>query len=182
MSAIVFNPWVGNLFGIQSPKILILGESHYLDVGHFHPDVTINVVRNFGLREKGKLRFFTTIAKILSGQPYEWLSDEKSSEFWHKVAFYNFILSSVGISARIRLTEEMWQKSEAPFYTVINNLQPDIIVILGKELGSRIKHLEPSFSNNIFCYWTHPSTPKYFKKQESINSFKEAQSLFASKK
>ncbi len=132
--------------------------------------------------KKKKLRFFTTVAKILSGQPYQWLDDGKSQEFWNRVAFYNFIQTSVGTEPRMRPTEQMWRNSEIPFNSVLSDLQPDIIVVLGRELGSKIRHLESSYHDSIFCYWTHPSTPKFFKKEEAIMCFNEALNVSISKK
>ena len=179
---VVFKPWIGEQYCSQNPKLLILGESHYLKEHEVNADFTINVIREFGLRENNKkLRFFTTITKILSGQPYELLSDEKSKEFWNNVAFYNFIQSSVGTEARIRPTKEMWQNSLDAFESVMNELKPDIIVILGKELGYKINGFESHHNQSIFCYWTHPSTPKYFKKQEAIGSFNDAMNIWINK-
>ena len=177
--SIVFKPWIGKEYFSQTPKILVLGESHYFEEGESHPNSTIEIVRSCALREgTKKLRFFSTVAMILSGQPYQWLSDEKAREFWNKVAFYNFVQSSVGTKARIRPTEGMWLNSEIAFNSVLSEHQPDIIVVLGKELRAKIGHLDSSHRNSIFCYWTHPSTPKYFKKQEAMDSFQDALNLW----
>jgi hypothetical protein len=179
--SIVFKPWIGKEYFSQTPKILVLGESHYFkedqkDVENF----TIRVVESLGLRLEGRHKFFTIIAKILSDKPHDWLSDEASKDFWQKVAFYNFIQSSVGNNSRIRPTAEMWENSGQTFKKVIKDLEPGIVVVLGRELGANVKPMVKDL-DCIFCYWTHPSTPKYFKRQEASDSFQNAKIEWASK-
>ena len=55
---VIFRPWIGEQYFSQSPKILVLGESHYLnqnerDIENF----TIRVVRDLRLPGNKKFDF-----------------------------------------------------------------------------------------------------------------------------
>ena len=114
---------------------------------------------------------------IVSGKPYNPLSDDASNDFWNKVAFYNFIQFPVGDSARLRPTENMWRDSFEPFKLILNELGPDLVLVLGKELENNIRALDKK-TRPVFCYWYHPSSPKYFKKQQAIDSFQQVMDLW----
>jgi uracil-DNA glycosylase len=57
--------------------------------------------------------------------------------FWERITFYEYIQDVID-KARTRPTAKQWQKAKIPFITIINNLDPDIIVCLGKELFNNL--------------------------------------------
>lgn len=62
-------------------------------------------------------------------------SSEDREAFWQSIAFYNFIQEPVGEVARQESpTPEMWQRAVEPFRSVIADLEPQGIVVLGKRL------------------------------------------------
>ena len=173
-SNVKFQPWVGDNYENENLKILVLGESHYGNAEENKETFTQDVIKSWALREEGSIKFFTTIAKILSDKTEVYLSDDDAKEFWHKVAFYNYVQDFVGEEARMRPTELMWKEAKLPFIQVVNKLKPNIVVVLGSHLGEYIEEYADQFENTIFCYWYHPSTPRYFKYQKSLEDFKIA--------
>ena len=181
MYEVNFQPFIGKNYHLQSPKILVLGESHYSGEGDdLGKEFTDYVVRRYAKRETGERRpFFTIIAKIIDNQ----LNNETAKDLWDNVAFYNYVQVLVGKGPRERPTDEMFNKSNEAFRQVITELKPDIVVVLGRRLSSHLDYYKDSFnsflSETILCKWTHPSTPKYFKAHEAIECFEVAQRQFA---
>lgn len=156
MSEINFKPWVGSnyynsRFGI---KVLILGESHYADpedeVGE---DWTQYVVRQNGMNVPNS--FFTRTAKAVLGLTAEQaLSGVERADLWGHVAFYNYIQEIVGTEGRIRPTKAMWESAPTAFTEVIETLKPDVIVVLGSELGEWIPEVDGCIE---MAFIHHPS-------------------------
>ena len=175
ISSIKFHPWVGNNYESENPKILILGESHYGDADENKEIFTQTVVKSWALRGEGSHKFFTTIAEILSDRMDIWLSDDEAKEFWNKVIFYNYIQDFVGENARKRPIDEMWKQAKKPFEQVLHQYNPDIVVVLGKDLGWYIEQYADDFEKIVFCYWTHPSAGfGNFDREKSSKDFKIA--------
>lgn len=149
-----FNPWIGSKYGQNSRfgrKVLVLGESHYGD--RPRPEFTIDVVRRYGQEQRA--RFFTIAAKLLLGMGAgAWLSDQERAEVWEHVSFMNYVPGLVGGSSRERPTEEMWRAGEKPFLSAVEELKPDIIVVLGQELSHWLPELPPHIT--VFA-GKHPS-------------------------
>ncbi|BCB07912.1 hypothetical protein HHSLTHF2_18020 [Vreelandella venusta] len=159
MSHIVFKPWIGDNYSTSElgVRILILGESHYGDQGDEHEDFTIDVVKMWG-KEK-RLAFFTKIAKtILNYNASDFLSDNEKATLWENVAFYNYVQAIVGEGARVRPSDDMWAKSAPALQEVIEKLDPQVIIVLGKELADNLPHI---FGEIEFCYLNHPSSGGY---------------------
>ncbi len=175
---VYFNPWVRKDYQSQSPKILVLGESHYGIEKDYNPDFTTDIIKDWALEREGSRRFFTIIAKISSKILYnrtpDWLGLEDKQFFWSRVAFYNYIQSFVGDAARIRPSESMWDEAKEPFLTVVDKPKPHIIIVLGRSLGNYIKEFEKEIPISEFCYWYHPSAPKYFKTPDAEEKLKKA--------
>ncbi|MDQ1087007.1 hypothetical protein [Siphonobacter sp. SORGH_AS_1065] len=181
MSQVGFLPWVGDKYFESKPRILILGESHYGQPEDYSNDFTQWVVNEYAVKPANRLRFFTTIANTITGHS-GWMEDEKRSEFWHSVAFYNYIQELVGTGARIRPSDEMWVQAQALFFETLTTLKPEIVIVLGKELSW---YVQDALKNKVigethFCYWAHPAAPKYFKKEEYFKEIQEVKSRFKS--
>ena len=135
MQHVFFRPWIGDNFsedGLRSKKILILGESHYQWNKNIPltEDLTIQCILE--QIDGGYTKAFWTniVITLLNIRP----SLEDKYRCWHSVAFYNYIQCSVGFGPRVRPTPEMWEKSQTAFSEVINELQPDCIIVLGYQL------------------------------------------------
>lgn len=155
-SAISTHPWVGNKY--EDPlnfnsRTLILGESNYTDVDKFNNELVINCVlddmetdpdvqRDTG----GFCRFSTKLRRLIFGSD----STIKPGEFWHDVAFYNFVQEVVGSNARDRPTGEMWRASIPAFIEVVETLKPSRILVLGQANWSNLLSILESFPIDKF--------------------------------
>lgn len=155
-----FRPWVGEKYeteGIEGGvQLLILGESHYGTSGPDDSTFTRRVVANYG-QDDERHAFFTQTAKLvlgLTGDDY--LSDEQQRQFWDRVAFYNYVQEYAGETPGGTVTTEMWEDAEEPFLTVLEQLDPDALLILGKGLSSHVPEVDVET-----CVVTHPSSPRF---------------------
>jgi hypothetical protein len=148
-------PWEGPKYrdpGFSGIRMLVLGESHYETPGEEVPHYTQNVVRDWA--QDKRLAFFTKIAVLaLNKDSARALAAHERREFWDHVAFYNYIQTFVP-KTRQRPTEQQWIEATPHFHEVLQDLQPEFILILGKELAARI----PSIPKDIkTCAIHHPS-------------------------
>ncbi|MFA0113957.1 hypothetical protein AB4407_09760 [Vibrio sp. 10N.261.46.E11] len=105
------------------------------------------------------ISFFTKIAKtLLNYNSSDYLNEHERYALWENVSFYNYIQAIVGEGARIRPSGEMWKKSELAFQEVIQRLEPQVIIVLGKELADNL----PAIPEGIeVCFLNHPSSGGY---------------------
>ncbi|MDE2831931.1 MAG: hypothetical protein OXN20_17600 [Gemmatimonadota bacterium] len=139
MQHVFFKPWVGNNFsegGLWSKKVLILGESHYQwdENIPLTEDLTIQCVQEQIAGGRTKAFWTNIVIALLNVRP----SLKDKYRCWQSVAFYNYIQCSVGFGPRVRPSPEMWEKSQEPFFEVLNDLQPDCIIVLGYQLWDNL--------------------------------------------
>jgi hypothetical protein len=150
-----FDPWKGSLYateGIGGTRLLILGEANYGKDGHDIRTVTIDMVRALGQQQR--FRFYSTVQRLVSGGRGS-LSNAERTDFWERVAFYNFIQAFPGERARIPPTAEMWLAAKEPFLQTLDELRPHVVLVLGIRLRS---HLPTTHTEATFCYIPHPSS------------------------
>lgn len=142
MNGVFFKPWVGKSYltrGLFQKRILILGESHYQWDEHI--PLTENLTIECVEEQLGGTRthpFWTKIvASFLGRAP----SLQDKCQFWHEVAFYNYVQWNVGFGARVRPKREMWAKSEPGFIAVLGALEPECVIVLGYQLWARLPAL-----------------------------------------
>lgn len=166
----VFDPWIGKLYwaeGLFGVRVLVLGESHYGDPGDEYLKFTQEVVREWATEKR--LAFFTKAAKLVLGRGAGiWLTDKERTNFWERVAFYNYVQSFLP-AARYRPTQNMWDAAKKPFSQLLEELSPQVILVLGDELRLHLVELPPSIS---VCYVSHPSSSK-FSYQNAIPEFQK---------
>lgn len=149
-----FDPWIGQRYQAESSfgvRILILGESHYDSAENLRATYTIDVIRDIG--QARRFRFFTLVQKLLTGEE-GWVPDSARASFWEEVAFCNFVQCFPGRTARIRPTTEMWAAGRESLIQTVEQLAPQLIIVLGKELRGHIPTLPPTVH---VCYIPHPS-------------------------
>lgn len=133
MSMPFYTPWKGNAYCSASPKLLILGESHYgkgADCG----DATVQLTQQYVV---GKMnhQFWTNTMNAVEGTPG---SIDQRAAFWHSVAFYNFVQQSAGATAGIAPTKDMFEASIGAFFTVLGDLKPQAILVLSTRLWNNL--------------------------------------------
>lgn len=149
-----FDPWVGSEYqsGLNGVRVLILGESHYGKPPE-REGFTAAIIKNYGQTKRS--RFFSITQRLVSlDESRGYVSSLRRREFWEKVAFYNFVQEFVGATSRIRPSENQWRQGAEPFIQTVNDLAPQLIVVLGRELKN---HLPAEINGVVYAYVSHPS-------------------------
>lgn len=150
MTNIFFAPRIGKDYakgGIFGKKILALGESHYcdtgcIDCGHCgkHPecsDFTSKVVEwclDPSQEREGWMNTYLKFERSLVGKE---TTNLESRRIWDSIAFYNFLQVAMG-GAREAGTNQQYIDAVAPFYDVLEDLQPDLLIIWGVRLWNNL--------------------------------------------
>ncbi len=137
-------PWIGSNFGKeeQLSKILIVGESHYLQRGndvskyeeskkkHSDPNFTREIISEMQ-RNEYKLKIFNNLNAIFQCQ-----SDLEIHNFYSKIAFYNFIQEPVE-NIKIRPTD--FRNDWKAFKAIVKTIEPDICIFVGTQALKTLK-------------------------------------------
>ncbi|WP_196768932.1 hypothetical protein [Xanthomonas arboricola] len=155
---LLFHPWIGpnyQVLGFSGHRILILGESHYGMPEDESPSFTVECIEGMAKAKHGH-SFFTKTAKIFlereSGVP---LTQSERSNFWDRVAFFNYIQCFPSKTARTRPTPAMWKFASTVFPLVIQELQPTFVLVLGNALKQNLPEIK---TKATFFYVPHPSS------------------------
>jgi hypothetical protein len=163
-------------------RLLILGESHYTrdlaEVGTTPDGFTTEVVEHFAIRNRHQ--FFGKLHEIVVGTPRRAHTAGEKEAFWSTVAFYNWVpvlcdgrpLAAGG--AQRRPTPEMFRAGAQPFADVLNELEPDAVIVCGIELWDTVAPTLPGFGpkpdrdvvyyydgRTVFARIEHPSYPNF---------------------
>ena len=193
MKNVFFTPWVGKLYfekRYNNKKILILGESHHCGycADCKNPkdcNLTIVVIGDYLNYKNGNAQFekwmgaFTKFTNIFFGKNCD---VETLNNFWNSIIFYNYVQKPIN-EPRIEPTKQMFNDSENAFFEILNEYDPDIIIVWGKRLWDNLPHngywgekcilddqggkfyYYTSKSKDIPAYRIdHPSTPSFKKK------------------
>lgn len=117
-------------------RLLVLGESHYHEtapIGLDLPDMTEEVMARH--LNGGNFQFFSRVEKLVMGatSPYD------VTEFWHSVAFYNYVPVVAANGSRKRPPEKLWY-GQAPylFQDLIRQEEVEAILVCGTQLWRRM--------------------------------------------
>ncbi len=158
-SKVVIHPWIGKRY--KNPKYfkertLVLGESNFTQPENFNKNLVIRCVEDDinihgeNRDTTGFCRFSTKIRRVIFGRD-ESIGPEG---LWSDVSFYNFIQMLVGDKSRMRPTQEMWNNSIPAFTEVIETLQPQRILVLGKQNWKNlIENLDIEPQNEYSSTW-----------------------------
>ena len=151
-------PYRGPGYGIEKPygvKILVVGESSYYDETNVDgplPEDWVQRIIGDVYNNKSDISI-TRAACVFSGrlEPFSWRQD-----FWRTAAFTNFVQNSAGAAPRDRPSAENWLHGANMFGRVLNELAPEFVLVLGKQLWARA--FEPSESSDevVQGNWTKP--------------------------
>ncbi|MDR2597612.1 MAG: hypothetical protein LBC76_09890 [Treponema sp.] len=214
MKNVFFKPWVGENYktaGFNGKRILVLGESCYCgecpgcveydDAGSLIPfekeegkdfeicrDKIIDVVNGFITYKEGEpkdwsMKTYRCFTDVFMGHR---CTLEETKAFWHSFVLYNYIQTALEKS-RIPPKQWQWETGKKPFFEVLAEYNPDVIIVWSKELWNNMPtgfRLDDSFQNKwkeglryynngkrdipaYACY--HPSTyPTYFNDEDTL--------------
>ncbi|MDR1786965.1 MAG: uracil-DNA glycosylase family protein [Treponema sp.] len=200
MTNVFFRPWVGENYkstGFNGKHILVLGESCFCGEcpgcatdGHNDwweeeewqrcRDLIPDVVTDFLAYKNGdpknwSMRSYRRFTDVFMGRK---CTPEETQAFWNSFVLYNYVQTSLE-GPRISPSQEEWATGEKPFFEVLAEYTPDVIIAWGRRLWNNMPagfRLDDSFQNRwgdglryynngkrdipvYACY--HPSTPAF---------------------
>jgi hypothetical protein len=151
MENVILKPWVGEFYaesGYCGKKILVLGDSQYAedpeDDGLYNDDGTSDstlwVIQEFIDYLEGKvphkhwMNTFTRFTNMFIGadksdKDYK----EYAIEFWRSIVFYNFAQRILSRS-RLSPTQADYEAGASPFFEVLKEYKPDLVIVWGYRL------------------------------------------------
>lgn len=188
MSNVFFQPYVGSKFetGIHDKKVLVLGASFYCDETDcpFFEDCT-SVIKKDSSKYDRTCPPYEQYGSVLHDEPSNEMESRAEikayknfAEFmkrfvsgnnvWDYMAFTNYVQFMLGSTqkGRSRLTyrSDMSERDFAAFNEVLKVLQPDIVVIWGTVINSRLKEenayiIDPQELSRTESYVCHIQPP-----------------------
>lgn len=174
---IKFYPYIGDDYFISSPRVLFLGESHYLPA---ELEVNNDQIRNYNSYK------YTTRDVVENDYNKAYLSSIcmlsnsliDNDWVYNKVCFYNFFQEYIGFgsSGKSLITEDMINLSRKAYNNIIETLQPDLIITWG--VGPLFNYWVPQEGCEIlggddflYKYIKYPKTKIWHIKHPSCRSF-----------
>jgi hypothetical protein len=183
LAGVYFHPAVGahygqsNLHG-HSTKIWLLGASHYewepqaAQRGLQRPP-TLTCWNIAAQLTTATHRFYTNIeCTVLGKKP----TPAEREEVWSSMVFSNFVQQIVGYGPTAKPTPHMWAGGHTAFRSILEALQPDVVLVFGFELWDKLpggyqalqamQHGKISlqrraYGHTIACRVRHPSSPGF---------------------
>jgi len=158
---IKFLPWIGEDYFDFSPRILILGESHYFGESHYS---SINEYNNDDNHTRAVVDDYNhkgiiNLAAMLTNKTID------NDFIYDYICFYNFFQKCVGIKHKEKefIDEALIEMSRKAFFNVIEILSPDLIIAWG--VGELYNKWLPQDDgeiiderNKLFKYKQYPKT------------------------
>jgi hypothetical protein len=144
-----FYPFIGKGYKEMSPKIMVLGESNYID-----PKIPVPTkeqleewnnnkdsshyvifedyfpeIRENGTHPYQHIRCYRYTATMITGKDYN-----HSDYIWNYMSFYNFFQKHVGIGAKGKeyINDKLIEDSQKAYFEVIEILRPKLIIAWGR--------------------------------------------------
>lgn len=160
MSDLLHNPWVGTEWRSASPRLLLLGDSHYLtDPSDDSANLTCDIVG--GVRDGTRsISFYSKVAHLVGGR--DATTPDGRHKFWNGVAFCNFVPITVGTTFDAIPSPAMWEAGAQRFIPLLAELTPTHVLSLGQRQWNRIAFPEgwtstPIAGQQHLRYWqSHP--------------------------
>jgi len=155
----MINLWIGDNY--SRLRILVLGESWY---GQLEP--LSDYLNRWSAKELNDTTF-SRIYKACTGENASRSSIEQRKTYWNGVAFYNFIVDSVGPSRCDRPNTTHFSAAQEPFRKILSISNPLGVWVLGK---GQSKYSIPIIEscNITFEAVAHPTS--YGLKTEKLRS------------
>ena len=137
MKNVIFEPWVGDNYvnGFNGKKILALGDSQYGDVENSAHKLVEHFIgyKNGNIVHMAWMNTYAKFSNVLLGEK----ADGKTTiDFWNSIVFYNYVQKSqTGHS--ITPLDEDYDNSHNAFIEILEEYQPDLIIVWGWSLWGR---------------------------------------------
>lgn len=138
MKHVKLNPWVGENYqqGFRGKKIMVLGKRHYAD--HLcDENYTTELVKDFLNPDVKRERWMNTYAKFGNTVEGRTLSQEERVKFWNSILFYNYA-QKLFDAPYTKPTDEQHAFAQAPFWEILEEYQPDGLLVWGPELRDEL--------------------------------------------
>lgn len=140
-------PWVGENYEKNNKKILIVGESHYMNPDdqksidkHKRIDFTCICINDIGIKkeykkydDKRSTKLFPNFHKTIFGN-----DTTNTSTLWQNVAYYNFVQNPMKSIKSRPSTKEIYDGWDS-FFKLITLLKPDNILFIGSEVLNKFE-------------------------------------------
>ncbi len=142
---IFFQPWVGPNYlsgGIFGKRIMALGDSHYCGEDckvcgqNFSckcNEFTTDVVKTYLDQNNEREGWMSTYLKFERSLVNHETTPEESIKIWNSLLFYNFLQVAMQ-GPRQSGTPEQYRAAAGPFFSVLDQYQPDLLVVWGVRL------------------------------------------------
>lgn len=134
----LFEPWVGAAYGTDPFRLLVVGESHFVDTSGVPAgtELTRRVVEETAI--VGRSRFFVAIMRAVAGQEYR---DLDRAGFWGRVAFLNFVPGYVTLGPRLWIDDGRYDQGGPPFRDALARLRPSHVLLCGQRLSIQFRRV-----------------------------------------
>ena len=149
MYNVFFHPWVGSNYssgGIFGKRIMVLGDSHYCGedckvcgqnfnckCNEFTPDV----VKAYLDQDNEREGWMSTYLKFERSLVNHETTPEESVKIWNSLLFYNYLQVAMQ-GPRQAGTPEQYRAAAEPFFSVMDQYQPDLLVVWGVRLWNNL--------------------------------------------
>ena len=138
MKHVRFEPWKGENYetsGFNGKKILVIGESFYCSEEDAVATLTEKVVTDYlkirdGESLDNKGGWTNTYLKFERSLVGHGTKPKESREIWNSIAFYNYLQVPMSGPRESGVAID-YKNAENAFFEVINELQPDLIIVWG---------------------------------------------------
>ncbi len=138
MKHVRFEPWKGENYltsGYNGKRILVIGESFYCSEEEAVATLTEKIVTDYLAIRNGEFRenkgeWTNTYLKFERSLEGKETYPEDSQRIWNSIAFYNYLQVPMS-GARESCSAIDYKNAENAFFEVINDLQPDLIIVWG---------------------------------------------------
>jgi hypothetical protein len=177
---ISFFPFIGKKYPEAIPKIMVLGESHYIDPNIPDEEITQEQLKEWDndnyysrsvflddyfpdIREDGThpnkwIKCYRNTSAIISGKGYH-----VSDYIWDYLSFYNFFQNNVGKGAKGKeyINTNVIANSRLAYFDVISILKPDLIIAwgIGKLFYEWVPQENTCFINENFNLYKYNNLP-----------------------
>mgnify|MGYP005849652785 CR=1 FL=1 len=164
---LTYLPYIGTNFLKSTPKILVVGESHYADnenTVELHKDKNLSrAVINSKAKENSNSTFRNFNKAILGNDK------SNTSELWDNLAFFNLIQRPM-TTVKHRPIKKDFIEGWQSFFDVIEIIKPDDIIFIGVKASNYLRHSVKSSNYKIKSFKKDSKVGRTYPRNVIINN------------